>query len=764
MQAAALLSVAGPSDVNSTAQDLAESALRISGMYCAACAVVVEQALLAVPGVTHAQVSAASQCATVQWRTSATVPSALIAAVQRAGYTAVPDTHFATRLLRRTESRQALWRLFVAVFCAMQIMMLAAPAYFSEPGDLAPDLQRLLNWGAWVLTLPVVLFSAAPFFQGAWRALRTRRIGMDVPVALGLVVAFLASTAAAFNPTGVFGGEASFGDVYFDSITMFVSFLLCGRYLEMRMRHHAEASLQDTVGLLPETTLLQMSDGSVQTISVSRVQRGDVLRVPVGQAFCADGVLVQGHTRADESLLTGESAAVEKQLGSSVVAGSLNLLAPVAMRVEGVGADTRYQAIVALMRQARSHRPVAVLGADRWATPFLWAVLLLALGAAAVWSVLDPSRAVWVAVSVLIVTCPCALSLAAPSALLAASSAMAKRGVLLRDIGAVERLARMQVLFLDKTGTLTQAQGPTVHMVRACAQPGASGADGFDVCDVSDAEVLAIAAALASWSSHPLARMLLAQSTGAPPVVAQQHLPQLQDLQELPGLGVQGRDAAGVLWCLGKRPAAVGPATAADEASAGSEMLQTWLLQNGQAVASFCASEQLREGAAQAVQALQASGVRVALLSGDSPARVQHVAAQLGIAQARGGMSPNDKLQAVRSAQANSQVVAMLGDGINDAPVLAQADVSLAMGEGAQIARAQADGVLISNNLGDVVRAHALAQKTLRVVRQNFWWAGLYNAACVPLALAGYLPPWAAGLGMATSSLVVVANSLRLAR
>jgi P-type Cu2+ transporter len=720
------------------AQGVAESALRIGGMHCAACEGVVEKALLAVHGVTHAQVSAASQSAIVRWRTAQTRPSAFVAAVQQAGYTAVPDTHFATQRLRQQESRQALWRLVVALFCAMQVMMMAAPAYFSGPGELAPDMKRLMDWAAWLLTLPVMVFSATPFFQGAWRALRTRHIGMDVPVALGLLVAFVASTAAAFNPAGLLGGE-----VYFDSITMFVSFLLCGRFIEMRMHHRAEASLQDTVGRLPETALRVAPDGSVQTVSVLRLQRGDVLRVPVGQAFCADGVLTQGHTRADESLLTGESAPVEKHEGDSVVAGSLNLGSPVAMRVQGLGADTRYEAIVALMRQARSQRPVSVLGADRWAAPFLWAVLVLAGLAAAVWSVIDPSRAVWVAVSVLIVTCPCALSLAAPSALLSASSATARRGVLLRRIEAVEGLARMQVLFLDKTGTLTQAQNPSVQMKRV----GPSG-------DPSDAHLRQVAATLAAWSSHPLAKMMAAQSQVVP---APLHW---YDLHETPGQGVQGRDEQGALWSLGKRQGAV----ADTGVQLGGDELQTWLHRNGQALACFEFTEALREGAAAAVRALQADGVQVSLLSGDSPARVQRVAGLLGLASAHGAQSPQDKLKAVRAAQAQNLRVAMVGDGINDAPVLAQADVSLAMGEGAQIARAQADGVLISNSLGDVVRARALAKRTLQVIRQNFWWAGLYNAACVPLALFGYLPPWAAGLGMAISSLVVVGNALRLAR
>ena len=715
-------------------QRTAESSLRIGGMHCTACAATIEQALRRVDGVIDARVSAAAECATVQWQVARTRPSALVEAIERAGYSAAPDTAAGARALRRKESRDALWRLFVAGFCAMQVMMLATPSYVSSAGALAPDLKQLLDWGSWLLTLPVMLFAAAPFFTGAWRSLRAGRIGMDVPAALGMLVAFVASSGAAFDPGGVFGHE-----VYFDSLTMFVSFLLGGRYLEMRARHRAEASLEASIARLPETALRENADGSVSPVSVLRLQRGDVVRVPVGQAFCADGALTQGRTRADESLLSGESAPVDKAVGDAVVAGSLNLGAPVAMRVERVGADTRYEAIVAMMREARRQRPAAQHGAERWAAPFLWAVLLLAAGAAAVWSSIDPSRAVWVAVSVLIVTCPCALSLAAPSALLSSATAMARDGVMLRHIEAIDGLARMQTLFLDKTGTLTQAQqGQGVQMIRIDHGP-----------RWSTAQLRGTAASLAAWSAHPLAQALAKENEGSGAA--------WRDLAETPGQGMQGRAIDGSVWRLGKPPA---PHAAANEAGD----IETWLSCDGAPVACFRFAETLRADAVAAVRALERDGVRIALISGDTPARVERIGRLLGITDRRGGMAPQDKLAAVREAQARGERVAMLGDGINDAPVLAQADTSLAMGEGAQIARAQADGVLVSNALHDVVRARALAKKSLRVVRQNVVWAAAYNAACVPLALLGWLPPWAAGLGMATSSLVVVLNSLRLAR
>ncbi|HEY2929011.1 heavy metal translocating P-type ATPase [Piscinibacter sp.] len=713
---------------------VAESSLRITGMHCAACAGTIARALERVPGVLDARVSAAAQCATVRWDAGLTRVSAFVRAVEAAGYEAAPDTAAAARAARQKEARVALWRLFVAAFCAMQIMMLATPAYVSAPGELAPDHKRLLDWGSWLLTLPVLWFSAAPFFAGAWRSLRQRRIGMDVPVAIGIAVAFIASSGAAFDPGGVFGSE-----VYFDSLAMFVSFLLGGRFLEMRARHRAELSLEDATTRLPQSVLRLRPDGVVETVSARRLRPGDRVRVPVGQAFAADGVLTEGVTQADESLLSGESRPVAKSGGDAVVAGSVNLQAPVVMRVDLVGPDTRYEAIVALMRAARTQRPAMLASADRWAAPFLWTVLLLAAAAGAAWSVSDPSRAVWVVVSVLIVTCPCALSLAAPSALLAAAGAMGRRGLLLRNLDAIQGLARVRTLFVDKTGTLTEGRLRCTEVQR------------LDPNDAATTEALqGVAASLAAWSHHPRSTALREAFDAAE--IA------WRDVRELPGQGLEGLDAQGCRWRLGAA------AWVGADVAGSADGAPTCLGRDGHPLACFVFDERLRDDAVAAVRSLQDEGVRVRLLSGDDPLRARRIATQLGLASATGAMTPGDKLAAVRAAQRNGGIVAMLGDGINDAPVLAQADVSFAMGEGALVARTQADGVLVSNRLGDIVRARALARKTLRIVRQNFAWAALYNAACVPLALAGWLPPWAAGLGMAASSLFVVLNSLRLSR
>ena len=738
---------------------MAEASLRLSGLHCAGCAGSVERALRGVGGVRDVSVNAASQRAQVSWDLACVEISALLEAVRRAGYGATLDAVAAARELRRAESRTALWRAFVAAFCAMQVMMLAAPGYVAQAGDIAPDLKQLLDWGGWLMTLPVLLFSAAPFFGGAWRALRNRRIGMDLPVALGIAVTFVASTGAAFSPSGVFGDA-----VYFDSLTMFVSFLLLGRWFEMRMRHRAAQALEAATGAMPETAFRLRGDGGTDEVPIDQLRAGDELRVPIGQAFPADGVVLIGQSVADESLLSGESKPVRKAPGASVVGGSINLGAPLTMRVERCGADTRYEAIVGLMRDAATQRPASARWADRWAGPFLWVVLLLAGLGALAWSFIDPPRAIWVAVSVLIVTCPCALALATPSALLAAAQALARRGVLLRHIDALEPLAAMQRLFLDKTGTLTTHRPRLARIERL---PGSG--------DLSENELLRLAATLASWSRHPLSLALYEAATpGARPLI-------WHEVREQAGAGVEAIDVLGRRWRLGaahwvgdmgndkatdKAGTLAGDTGSGDSPHADDPGLRVSLSREGCALARFTFDETLAEGVAQALAALRDDGVALTLLSGDAPARVRRLAQRLGIdaSQAIGGATPQRKLLEVELAQARGETVGMVGDGINDAPVLARANVSLAMGEGALLARANADAVIVSNRLEGVVHVRALAKRTLRVIRQNIAWAAIYNAVCVPLALFGALPPWAAGLGMAASSLLVVGNSLRLNR
>jgi Cu2+-exporting ATPase len=555
---------------------------------------------------------------------------------------------------------------------------------------------------------------------------------MDVPVALGIAVTFVASSGATAAPGGVFGHE-----VYFDSLTMFVFFLLGGRWLELRARRATLGALDALTQRTADIVERLRDDGTVESVLAQHLRVGDRVRVRASQAFPADGRIDRGHaTQVDEALLTGESLPMLRTAGDAVLAGSVNLTSPVTVRVERTGADTRYAQIVALIERAAFERPALARAADRVARPFLWAVLLLAAGAAAVWSLIDPSRSLWVAVSVLIVTCPCALSLATPAALLSATGTLARRGVLVRRLAALENLAHADAFAFDKTGTLTEdrlALTDVRWLDTRCERTGRSEA-----------------ATLAAASLHPAARAL----AGAwPDAVA---APLLR-IAEHAGQGIEGFDARGRCWRLGSAAFA-----GARDTTAASANTTSWLSCDGTLLARFGFDEVVRTDARQTIAALHASGARTLLLSGDRSSAAQRVGDALGIAAVHAGASPEDKLALVTALQAQGRRVAMVGDGINDAPVLARADVSVAMGQGTALARSHADFTLMSGRLSDLLAARALAQRMLRIVRQNLAWAALYNAACVPLALTGWLPPWAAGLGMAASSLFVVLNAQRL--
>ncbi|MGO4393528.1 heavy metal translocating P-type ATPase [Variovorax sp. M-6] len=717
-----------------------ESQVVVEGMHCAACAFTVEAALTQVPGVVSAEVNAASRRARVVWSSAAVKPSRWFEASEAAGYRLVPAGDMLASARRKRESRLALWRWLVAGFCMMQVMMYAYPAYIAQPGDMTPDAAQLLRWASWVLTLPVMLFSCGPFFRSAWRDLRQRRIGMDLPVALGMAITFVVSSAATFDPEGPLGHE-----LYFDSLTMFVFFLLTGRWLEARLRDRTAGALDALMNRLPDSVLRQNAGGSFERVAVRRLAVGDLIRVLPGEAFPADGTVAAGDTSADEALITGESRPVPRPCGARVLAGSHNVGAVVEVRVEALGPDTRFAQIVALMESASLQKPRLAQLADRAARPFLLAVLAAAAAAAAYWWPLDSGKALMVAVAVLIVTCPCALSLATPAAMLASAGTLARGGVLVRNLQALEALAAIDTVVFDKTGTLTR---DTPRLDRVYSRQG-----------VRPGDAVELAAALAAQSLHPASRALVNAWRDQHRVAPDWRV---SSLAERAGQGLEGRVGRGA--GAPERVLRLGSAAFCGVEPLPVEAAQVHLSDDQGWVASFVLAEDLREDAAAAVSALGAQGVAVWLLSGDSAGAAREVAARAGIAMALGDCTPEDKLRRLKDLQAQGQAVAMVGDGLNDGPVLACAQASFAFGRAVPLAQAQADFVVLGDALRVVPRAIAQARRTLRVVRQNLWWAAGYNAVCVPLAVAGWLPPWLAGLGMAASSLAVVLNAARLAR
>ncbi|MGE4112405.1 MAG: heavy metal translocating P-type ATPase, partial [Burkholderiales bacterium] len=714
-----------------------EAALLIDGVTCAACVWLIEQRLARLSGVHTATLNYATRRARLRWDSRITTLGAILRAVAELGYSAQPyDGNRAESRLQR-DRRVLLWRLFIAGFGMMQVMMYAIPVYIAE-GAMTPDIEQLMRIASLLLTLPVALWSAMPFYAGAWRDLRTRRVGMDVPVALGIVIAFVASLWATWTASG---------QVYFDSLCMFVFLLLGARFLEMTAQAKAADSQERLVRLVPASAerLLAWPGDATERVAAVSLQPGDFLRVRPGASIPADGVVVDGGSAVDEALLTGESRPVPKRTGDAVSGGSVNLDGMLTLRVTRAGDDTVLAGIVRLMDRAQSTKPRIAQVADRVAQWFVAALLVLTAGVFAAWWQVDASRALWVAVSMLVVTCPCALSLATPAALTAATGAAYRAGVLVTRGTALETLARATHFVFDKTGTLTTGR-MTLAGIRLLAGE-------------TRGRCLAFAAALESQSEHPIGRALVRAAAGVHPLAT--------GACNFPGQGIEGsvggrRLRIGTLQFVAGLHSQAMPDLPVEAVSGavitvamGDE--QGWL-------ALFLLDDVPRADAPDVVRALTEAGVEVVLLSGDHPAQVARAAAELGIRDARGGATPAGKLAQVKELQRNGAIVAMIGDGINDAPVLAQAQVSIALRSGTDLAQSAADVVLMDERLGAIVDARRHARRTLRVIHQNLAWAVAYNAVALPLAVAGLVTPLLAAAGMSASSLLVVANALRLAR
>lgn len=713
-----------------------EAALILEGITCAACVWLNESHIAKQPGVTAVDINYATRRARVRWDENITKLSAILEAIQVIGYRAHPYDVTRSEQLAQKERRTAQWRLFVAGFGMMQVMMYAFPVYVAD-GDMTADIEQLMRWASLLLTLPVMVYSAAPFFNNAWRDLRFRRIGMDVPVALGVGSAFIASVWATLTA----GGE-----VYFDSVTMFVFFLLTGRYLEMMARQKAARGVEAMARAIPAFAerLMHWPGGDAERVAVANLVAGDCVRVKPGETIPGDGTVIEGESSSDESLLTGESQPVSKRVGDTVTGGSVNVGSPLVVRLERVGESTRLASIRRLMEQAAAEKPALVQLADRIAMRFVGVLLALAFATGLYWLNADPDRALWVFVAVLVVSCPCALSLATPAALTVATGALAREGVLVTRGHAIETLARADHWIFDKTGTLTVGR-PSVVEARL--------ANGVD-----EASVFARVRSLEQASEHPLARALVSKvgAGGTAPV---------KNLKAVTGKGVEAR--------IDDRPLRIGaPAFVAElHGQPMPDEMADWLAAGDSVVALgeangwlawFRIADALRPGAKQALEHLRSLGVKLTILSGDAPQTVAAVAKVLGVSDFRGGMTPEGKHACLREIQERGETVAMVGDGVNDAPVLAQAHVSVAMGGGTDLARGQADVVLLSDDPVHLGNGVMLARRSLRIIRQNLLWAFTYNVVAIPLAMAGWITPWMAGIGMSASSLLVVLNALRL--
>ena len=712
----------------STSGTISETRLLIEGITCAACGWLIEKHLKQLPGVLETSLNLSNHRLFIRWDAEQIMLSDLLKTIRHIGYAAHPWQADKISEQMQADNRRALRKLGVAGLLWMQVMMASMATWPEFNIDLSEGMDGLLRWVSLILTTPIVFYCSSEFFTGALRDLRTRHLTMDVSVSLAIAGAYTA---------GIWSTITGQGDLYFDAAGMFALFLLSGRYLERRARERTSAATTQLVNLLPASCLRLNADGSSERILLSELRQGDQLLVPPGHLIPADGRIITGSSSVDESLLTGEYLPLAKQPGDSVVAGTLNIEGPLSIDVLALGEETQLSAIVRLLERAQSLKPHLAELADTVAQWFLISVLLIAAVVGFIWWQIDSSRAFWIVLSLLVATCPCALSLATPTALTAATGSLHKLGLLITKGHVLESFQKVDTVIFDKTGTLTEGK----LTLKSICPLGA----------LNEHDCLELAAALESYSEHPIARAF-GRTTAT-----------VKDVSSAPGLGLEGT-VNGRQLRIG-RPDYVSALGNYPTPQMPSQQGQWLLLGDTQgALAWFALDDKLRADAPALLDTCRARGWKVLLLSGDSSPMVQQIAQQLQIDDARGGLTPDDKLSVLKDLHRQGRHVLMLGDGVNDVPVLAAADISIAMGSATDLAKTTADAILLSNSLSSLISALSIAKKTRRVIIENLGWATLYNGLIIPFAAIGWVTPGWAALGMSASSLLVVLNALRLTR
>lgn len=706
--------------------DIREASLILEGISCSACIWLNERHIRKLTGVLSASINYSTHRARVRWDERVIQLSTILQAIAAIGYRAQPYDQAKQEAGWQKQRKSALLRLWIAGLSMMQVMMFSVPIYMSKAGEIAPEWLHLMHWASLILTLPVVLYSAVPFYVSSWRDLKRHRTGMDLPVAIGVLAAFIASCYTLLT---------GHGEVYFDSVSMFVFLLLTGRYLEMAARRKAGAATEQLVKLIPAFAHKMDGQGTIE-VTVNSLKVGEKILVKSGETIPVDGIVRQGEGAVSEALLTGESLAIPKSTGMYVTGGTLNLAAPLHIEVSQIGENTRLAAIVRLLDQALAQKPHLALLAEQVAGWFTAALLITAALAWLYWNQHDPIHALPIMVSVLVISCPCALALATPVALTAAMGHLAQLGLMVANSPALEALAKITDVMLDKTGTLTHGE-PRIQQYIASHK--------------NEAVARQIAASLEASSAHPLARAF-----------TQPDVTLAQEIKTHPGGGLSGI-VNGELYYIGHADFVNSQCgVPMPESIRNAEGSSVALASKREWLGAFIVADTLRADAASSVAALHTAGLRLHLVSGDNNATVQALALNMHIENAAGRATPADKLAYINALQQQGRRVLMIGDGVNDAPVLAQADVSMAMGAGVDVAHAAGDMVLLNNQLDRLPKALALAKKTRSIIRQNLAWALIYNLAALPLAVCGLITPWIASLGMASSSLLVVLNALRL--
>ena len=699
-------------------------------IHCGSCAANIQRHLTTLPGIEQVQVNVPQRRIHVTWQENHINQIQILDALTQQGYAAYLwqplQSHDAT-----TEQRTALKRIFVSGLGMMQVMSYTVAIYLGAVQQMDFYWKHFFDLFSLLVTTPVLFYAGKPFFSSAWQATKTHQMNMDVPVALAIALAFLFS---------VYNTLAQQGSVYFDSVIMFIFFLSIGRFAEMRARYKTEAVTQAMALLLPETAF-RLQGEHIEEIPLQTIQLNDHLLIKPGASIPADGIIISGHSQVNEALLTGESLPQNKQPGDLLIAGSINGSDMLQMQVNKIGDQLFISSLLRLLEQAQSQKPKMAQLADRVAGHFILAVLIISCVVAAAWLYVDPSRALNAVLAVLIVTCPCALSLATPTALVTASGCLARLGVLITSPDALLKLNRVNHLLLDKTGTLTQGHFSIIKT--------------YPLSNITAQHCLTLAAALEIHSEHPLAKAFANYLT--PSVNATQ-------CRSIASVGLTGVIDNKDYWIGQPQAIAQQLNCALPSFPVAQSATPTWLVlaDSQQLLAWIELEDPLRTDAKKMVAQFQQKNICCEIVSGDLNATVNAVADSLKISVFHGQITPQAKHALIQQKQAEGKIVAMIGDGVNDAPVLAQADVGIAMGQGTRIAQASADLIVLGNSLSPVLAAWQVAKKTQVIMQQNILWAIGYNLVALPLAAMDLIPAWVAAIGMSASSLVVVLNALRL--
>jgi len=725
-----------------------EAFLILEDIRCAACVWLNEQHLRKQPGIIDVSMDYATHQARVVWDPKQIELSEILFTIASIGYQAHPFDPVHRERLMAEQKRKSTSKLLLATLLSMEVMAHAIATYWMGGFDAQGHLQVWEKIGRWtdliVITIMLV-FSGNEFYYSAWRDLKNKQLGMDVPVVLGLTTAYIGSLIATINQSE---------HVYFDSIAMFIFLMLAARYYELQGRLIAGASLDKLLKIVPKT--VQRLDGDeVTEVLVNELIAGDKIQLNPGETVPVDGILLSSQSSFDESFLTGEVMPVIRQQGEKVISGSCNVDQPVTIQITSTTMNSTLNDIKTLLGKGIESKPHYALIAERASKWFILAILIIATTTAISWYFIDPSQIIPITVSVLIVTCPCALALATPVALALSSGIFAEMGVLPLKMASIEDLSQSDTIIFDKTGTLTKGHP---QIIKTLPQG-----------NLNQSDYLKIAASLEWYSEHPIAKAfkqitsLDNQSTEKPPLI-------FKNLKNNPGLGIIG-ELEKNRWSIGKMEFCVDlleiPSYLKDTlnlARQNGDMIVS-LSKNRQLECIFILQDQLREGSDTLVEDLKKTGIKhLIILSGDHPESVKRLAEKMGFTQYHGNMKPQDKLQWIQDLQAKGQHIVMIGDGINDAPTLAAANVSISFTEATDLAQINSDFVIMSQQINSLPKLRQLSKKTRRLILQNLSWAIAYNSLAVPFAALGYIPPWGAALGMSLSSFIVITNSLRLKR